>query len=378
MEFIKRFAYEKLKASVKPGKVALLYGPRRAGKTTLLEKLVEEQGKKEVLFVSGEDVLVQKSLSSQSIKTLRDFIGESKVLIVDEAHTIPQIGLNLKLIVDNIKGVAVVASGSASLALAQDISEPLVGRKTEIMLYPLWAKEITAETKNYDLLSNIDDFLVYGSYPEVVTSKNRDSKQQYLMSLLGGYLFKDILAFEGVRGSDTLLKLLNLLAFQIGGQVSVAELASSLGISHGLVSRYLDLFEKAFVIKRVGGFSRNLRKEIAKTSRWYFYDNGVRNAVIQNFSPVDVRGDVGPLWENYIFMERLKKAQYTGNFANRYFWRTYDKKEIDLVEEKEGKLFGFEIKYSPKKINPPSDWFEAYPNASFEVISRDNFLSFII
>jgi len=364
-----------LKKLLLPNKVVVIYGPRRCGKTTLLNKFLEETKDKYIL-INGEDITVQKNLNSQSIEKLKSF-AENKLLAIDEAQKIKNIGLNLKLIVDNIKGVKVIATGSSSFDLAKNIGEPLTGRKYTLKLFPLSQMEIGATENKFQTEANLENRLIYGSYPEIIMAGDNQVREKELKEIVGSYLYKDILELDGLKHSDKIVRLLQLLAFQIGKEVSFAELGSQLGMSKNTIERYLDLLEKAFVVIKLIGFSRNLREEISKNPRYYFYDNGIRNALINNFNLLDVRDDIGMLWENYIVMERIKKQEYSGIQANNYFWRTYDKKEIDFVEERGGKLCGYEIKWKEKKINAPKDWKNSYLNSEFKVISRNNYLEFI-
>jgi len=374
--YIPQKQIENLQKLIIPGKVMVIYGPRRVGKTTLLKKYLEKENNS-VLFVNGDDIIVRQYLESQSIQTLRDFIGDHRLLVVDEAQYVDKIGLNLKLIVDHISGIKVIVTGSSSFDLARDVGEPLTGRKYVLKLFPLSQMEISKIEKRHETTASLDSRLIYGSYPEVVLMGDNRRREDYLRELVQSYLFKDILALEGIRYANKLVRLLQLLAFQIGKQVSFTELGKQLSMSKNTVERYLDLLEKVFVIYKLSGFSRNLRKEITKNQRYFFYDNGVRNALIGNFNPLAVRNDLGELWENYIITERMKRQEYLRNVTNSYFWRTYDKKEIDLVEEREGKLFGYEVKWKKERVKTPQDWTAGYPDAAFEVIHRENYLEFI-
>ncbi len=365
-----------LKNSVKPGKVVILYGPRRVGKTTLVKKFLENV-KEPNIYLNGEDIFVQENLSSQSIVKLKDFIGRAKVVVIDEAHKIPNIGLNLKLIVDNIKNVKIIATGSASFELVQKMGEPLTGRKFTLKLFPLAQLELSQYENLYETQSNLEKRLIFGSYPEVVLSESNDERILYLKELVNSYLLKDILEINGIRHSDKLIKILRLLAFQTGNEISYSEIAAQVGINKKTLENYLDLLEKVFVIFKLGGFSRNLRKEVSKSKKYYFYDLGIRNAIINNFNLLELRDDTGCLWENYIISERIKKQEYEGMHVNSYFWRTYDQEEIDLIEERGGKLSAYEIKWSGGRILPPDDFINAYASAKFEVISRENYLKFI-
>jgi predicted AAA+ superfamily ATPase len=365
-----------LKEAVRPGRVVVIYGPRRVGKTTLVKKLLETVDEP-VLFVNGDDMVVREYLESQSIEKLKDFVGSHSLLIVDEAQYVRQIGLNLKLLVDHIPELRIIATGSSSFDLAKDIGEPLTGRKRVLKLLPLSQMEISRIEKPHQTTANLDSRLIYGAYPEVVLLRGNSEREEYLRELLSSYLFKDILQLEGIRHADKLQRLVQLMAFQIGKEVSLAELGRQLGMSKNTVERYLDLLEKVFVVYRRSGFSRNLRKEIVKNHRYYFYDNGIRNALVNNFNPLNLRNDTGELWENYVITERMKMQEYQRQSVNAYFWRTYDQKEIDLVEEYQGALTGFEIKWKRSRPRPPKVWQEAYPNADFKCIHRENYLDFI-
>jgi len=374
---IKRQIFNKVLDRVEPGKVVVIYGSRRVGKTTLLNQLIKEI-KSDYLLVNGQERRVKKWLGSQDSSIMRKYLGDNQVLLIDEAQYVNQIGLNLKILVDAMPEIKVVATGSSSFELANQVGEPLVGRKWQFILYPLAQLELGLSEDKMDVEANLENRLVFGSYPEVVMENSLDKKRDILNSIVDGYILKDLLVLENLKKGYKLISLLKLLAFQIGKEVSLSELSNNLNMSFHTVEKYLYLLEQVFVIMRVGGFSRNLRKEVSKNSRYYFYDNGIRNALIENFNDLNLRNDVGQLWENYLFMERLKKGSYVGPMANRYFWRTYDRKEIDLIEERGGKLYGYEFKWSErKKVKPPKDWLGTYDNASFEVITPENYLEFI-
>lgn len=362
---------------VSGGKVLFLYGPRRVGKTTLIEHYTAKI-KDKFLLVSGEDIVVRDYLESESVEKLKSFVGSNKLLIIDEAQHIKNVGLNLKLIVDHIPGIQIMATGSSSLSLSRETGAPLAGRQNTVRIYPLAQLEIAGVESVHERRGNLEVRIIYGSYPEVVLINDNEKRKLYLRELISSYLFKDILEMEGIRKSDKLLKLLQLIAFQVGKEVSIAELGVQLGMSKNTVDRYLDLLEKSFVIFKRSGFSRNLRKEVSKSCRYYFVDTGIRNAVINNFNPLSLRDDVGALWENYIITERMKRNEYVGQSMDSYFWRTYDQKEIDLVEERDGSLYGYEVKWGKKKINPPKGWTASYPGAGFEIINPDNYLKFIM
>ena len=374
--YIPQKQLKNLKKSISPNRVIVIYGPRRCGKTTLINKFLEKINQR-YLLVTGEDIFIQEYLSSQSVEKLKEFIGKNRLLVIDEAQKIKNIGLNLKLIVDNIKDIKIIATGSSSFDLAQNIGEPLTGRKYVLKIFPLAQIEIKEIEEIFQTKANLENRLIYGSYPEIIVSNNNTEREKYLKEIINSYLYKDILELEGLKHSNKIVRLLQLLAFQIGKEVSFNELGNQLGMSKNTVEKYLDLLEKTFVVYQLPGFSRNLRKEISKNSRYYFFDLGIRNALINNFNSLKLRDDAGMLWENYIINERIKKQEYSEIFANNYFWRTYDGKEIDFIEERKGKLYGYEIKWQSKKIKPPKDWLETYKNAEYEIINKDNYLKFI-
>ena len=375
--YIPQALLTRLQRSITPNRVVVVYGPRRVGKTTLIRRYVRQHDP-DALLVSGEDIAVREYLESQSLAKLRSFVGSRRTLIVDEAQYVRQIGLNLKLLADHVEGLRIVATGSSSFDLAEQTGEPLTGRKLTLLMLPLSQLELQNIEAAHETTAQLEMRLVYGTYPEVVLMESNEDRQLYLKELIASYLFKDILQLEGVRHADKLLRLLQLVAFQIGRETSTAELGAQLGMNKNTVSRYLDLLEKAYVVYGRLGFSRNLRKEIAKSRRYYFYDNGIRNGLINNFNALAQRDDVGVLWENYIQVERLKHNLYTGRLAESYFWRTYDRQEIDLIEEWGGSLEAVEMKWSrPSKVRPPRAWAEAYPDSTFRVVHREDYLDFI-
>lgn len=378
---IRRVAYNQIIEKLEPGKVLVLYGPRRVGKTYILESIAEDLKETEkVSYLKGDQRIVKQAFSVENPISMMEFMGKgTTLLILDEAHKIKNIGENLKVLIDEYKDLKIIASGSASFDLSNRLGEPLTGRKKIVQMYPVSVKEII-QTKNRTYFDQAkENHIIYGGYPEVINHDSLNEKREYLHVLLDDYLFRDILDLDQIKNSDKLRDLLKLLAFQIGNEVSLSELGNSIDLHKDTVYRYLDLLEKSFIIFNVRGFSRNLRKEITKTSRWYFYDNGIRNALINNFNALNLRDDVGQLWENYIVMERVKKQSFDSIYSANYFWRTYDQKEIDWVEEREGKLFGYEFKWNPKKKpKAPVGWLETYRNATFEVVNKDNFLPFVI
>ena len=375
---ISRFIEIQILSELKPAKVVCLFGARRTGKTTLLQALKASLPDKKILLVHGQDLTTQEILSSQRTESLSRFVSGFDILFIDEAQYIPNIGQNLKLLVDTVPQIAVLVTGSSSFDLHNKIGEPLVGRSISFQLYPFAQLELSKIESALQTQNLLEERLVYGSYPQVVTAKSQSGKKKQLENIRDGYLLKDILLLDNLKNSLFVFNLLRLIAFQIGHDVSYAELAANLNSQPKTVRRYLELLEKTFVIFPVFGFSRNLRKEYTKTPRYYFWDNGIRNVIISNFNALNLRDDVGQLWENYCVGERRKRNDYKNIYANSFYWRTYDQKEIDLVEEREGKLFGFEMKWRKTDVKPPKDFLETYKNSSFVVINKENYLDFII
>ncbi len=375
---IRRY-YANLDSYLRPNKVLVVYGARQVGKTTLLRDYLETvKGKIKYRLDSGEDISVAEIINSNSFKKIKEYVAGYDLIVIDEAQKIKNIGEGLKIIVDEIPGIKVIATGSSSFDLAGQIGEPLTGRKIVLTLFPVSQIELSNMYNNHDLRNNLPEYLVYGGYPEVAAENNINEKKRILNEIVNSYLLKDILEMEKVKGSKVLLDLLRLLAFRVGSEVSLSEIGQQLQIDYKTVARYIDLFEKSFVLINLRGFSRNLRKEITKKSKYYFYDNGLRNAVIANFNSLEMRDDVGKLWENFLFTERIKKQNYKNIYTNNYFWRTWEGQEIDFVEEREGNLFGFEFKWKEENVKTPKDWTKSYPKAKFQVINQDNYLEFII
>jgi len=349
------------------------------GKTTLLENFLK-QTQLRYRLDTGDNIRTQDILSSGDFARIQEYAEGYELLAIDEAQMIPNVGQGLKLIADKIPNIKIIATGSSSFDLANQVGEPLTGRKTTLTLYPISQLELLQQQGNrFDLKQQLEQFLIYGSYPQVVLAKTKDEKTRIIEELVNSYIFKDILTLEKVKGSKVLLDLLKLLAFQVGSEVSLNELSSNLGIDVKTVRRYLDLLEKSFIITKLGGFSRNLRSEVTSKLKYFFLDNGIRNGVISQFNTIDSRNDVGQLWENFIMMERLKKRSYQHIYGQSYFWQTYQQKEIDLIEERDGKLFPFECKWSTKNETvPPKEWLETYPQSEpFLVITPENYLDFV-
>lgn len=370
--------YDNLEELVRPGKALVVYGPRQVGKTTLIKKYLSQTSFK-YRSDSGDNHAIQEVLGSQDFDAIFRYVGDNELIVIDEAQEIPDIGTGLKIIVDERPDVRIIATGSSSFDLARNVGEPLVGRKTTIHLYPIAQLELLQQTSNqFDLMQRLEDYLIFGTYPDTLNAVSHADKAAYLTELVDSYLLKDILALDNVKSPKALRDLLKLLALQVGNEVSLNELGQKLGWDLKTVERYLDLLEQCFVIVRLGGFSRNLRSEITRKSKYYFIDNGIRNGILQQFNALDVRNDVGALWENFLVVERLKYRKYTNRYSNSYFWRTYGQQEIDLIEDYDGILHGYEFKWSPTKtVKAPQDWVEAYPDATFTIINKDNYLTFI-
>ncbi len=364
--------------NLRPNKVLMLIGPRRVGKTSFIRNYLRAFKPEEILSLNGEDVLDASLIQERSVANYSRLLEGKKLLVIDEAQHIPNIGMILKLIVDSIEGIRVIASGSSAFDLHQQAGEPLVGRMNTLNLFPLGQLEFAKVEDYKTTLENREERLIFGGYPELSQYSEWKDKESYLYQLMNDYLLKDILKVDGVKNSNKLYSLLRLIAFQIGKEVSLEELGRQLGMSKNTVERYLDMLSKVFVVYRISGFNKNLRKEIVKNNRWYFYDNGVRNALIQNFNKLNLRADVGELWENYLAAERIKFQNYTQLHCTNYFWRTYDQQELDWVETEGETIRSYEFKYKLNKSpKAPKGWSNAYPEASFEVIHSVNYLEWI-
>jgi uncharacterized protein len=322
---------------LKKGKVTVIYGPRRVGKTTLIEKYLESYSGKYYIG-TGEDSDLKQIFRSQSVNTMKNFFGGYDLVVIEEAQMIPDVGTGLKILVDQIKDIKVIASGSSSFDLSNKLGEPLTGRKVSLKLFPVSAIELNENIGGMAIYQRLEEMLIYGTYPEVLNAGNTDGKKQLLTELRDSYLYKDIIQLENIRNSSKIMDMLVLLSFQIGKEVSLNELSNSLDLAKQTVEKYLDLLEKTFVIKKIRGFSRNLRKEVSKTARYYFLDNGVLNSIGNTYNPLNLRKDTGALWENYLFSERLKKQEYHNIYSNNYFWRTYD---MRIQADKQIKFYGF-------------------------------------
>ncbi len=359
------------------GKIVVLYGARQVGKTTLVKNLLNKL-KIKTLEVNADEQRYLDVLSSRDSRKLQEFTEGYSLLFLDEAQRIPEIGINLKILADTCKGLKIIATGSSSLELAGRISEPLTGRKWTFNLFPIAQTELRSMRNRYELKQELEDRLVWGSYPEIFRLKSSMLKEAYLREISSDYLYRDLLMLSEIRNSDKLRRLLKLLAFQIGSEVSLHEVGQQLEMTKETVHRYIDLLEKTFVLFSLGGFNRNLRKEITKMKKYYFYDLGIRNVLIDNFKSPSERNDFGQLWENFLIVERLKRNAYRERPCSQYFWRTYTGAEIDYVEEGADGLNGFEIKSGKKKTRPPETWLKEYPQATWQEVGTHNWLNFVL
>lgn len=354
----------------------MVYGPRRIGKTTILETYLKAESGKKSFYATGDDFRIRELFESEMRDRILDFARPYEIIALDEAQTIPSIGIGAKMIIDAFPEKILILTGSSSFNLAGEIGEPLTGRHFTLTLFPLWQGEM--EASRFELKSALEDFLIYGSYPEVLTEQNKDAKAKILNELVSSYLFKDVLTLDKIKSPNLLLDIVQCLSFQVGNEVSLNEIAQTVKTDVKTVGRYIDVLEKMFVVRKVRGFSRNLRNEISKKAKYYFLDNGVRNAAISQFNGLSLRNDVGALWENFIFMELVKKGDIKGTLDTYYFWRTHTGQEIDIIKETSGVLTAIECKWSKDSIRIPSAWNTAYPNATYEVITRENYLDFIL
>lgn len=359
------------------GKAIILLGARQVGKTTLLKKIIQEQ-QVDALYLNCDEPQTVTALTNCNLRELQMVIGANKFVVIDEAQKVDNIGLTLKLIVDNMPDVQVIATGSSAFELRNCLNEPLTGRKYEYQMFPISSKEIYQSSGYIDLKGLLETRLIYGSYPDILNHAN--DARELLRMLTDSYLYKDILATDNLRKPDVLDKLLRALAFQVGSEVSYNELAQTIGTDSKTVERYIELLEKCYIIFRLHGLSRNLRNELKKAKKIYFYDNGVRNAIIQQFAPLELRNDAGALWENFFISERIKRNHYQQNYCNIYFWRTKSQLEIDYIEEQNGQMTAFEMKWNPKKSNTsiPETFLNAYDVKETVIITPDNYLDYLL
>lgn len=375
MDMIKRIVTPNVIRSMRPGKVAVVLGPRQVGKTTLLNQISDEENGR-VLKLNCDDYDDAALLTNKTSTELRNLIEPYSMVTADEVQRIPDIGLTLKKIGDLKLNTKVIVSGSSSLDISSKVNESATGRLVHFELYPLSMAELAAATSEREQQRLLETRLIYGCYPEVVT--DRANSRDLLMELTNDYLYKDLFSLGGIKKPGELQKLVRALAFQIGSEVSYNELAQIVGIDKATVESYIDLLEKCFVIFRLDSYSRNLRNEIKKGKKIYFLDTGVRNAVISNFNPAELRNDMGALWENFLIAERLKRNSYVRNYAELYFWRNHNQSEIDMIETLDGRMTSFEFKFNTSvKAKQPEAFAKSYPDTPFEVINTQNFWSFV-
>lgn len=353
-------------------RIIVIYGPRQAGKTVLLGEITNPE-KRKTLFFQGDDLLTQDLFSTPRLDTLENTVGDAEIIVIDEAQKIENIGQSLKLLYDNRPRV-ILATGSSSFHLANKLAESMTGRATFFTLYPLAISELPREKTMFGLDKILPELLVFGLYPKIHSLHSQEQKEQYLLDIINTYLYQDLLSFEGIRKPKKIIDLLSLLAFQVGSEVSIQELSQKLSLSKIVVEKYLDVLEKMFIVINLRGFSRNLRKEITKTSKYYFVDLGLRNALIRNFNAMNLRNDVGALFENFCVIERMKVLSNQKKSANFYFWRTYDQKEIDFIEERDGMLRAFEFKFGDDKIHGATqkEFLKTYPQSDLQLINTKN------
>ncbi|VAW25898.1 Prokaryotic ATPase [hydrothermal vent metagenome] len=371
---IERILLKNIRKQLYKGKAIILLGPRQVGKTTLLKELSKQE--QDVLWINADNIEDRELFNQPSATRLKAIIGNYKIVIVDEAQRIEDIGVKLKLITDELKHIQLIATGSSSFELSNTINESLTGRKFEHQLYPISFGELVNQHHLLDELKMLNHRLIYGSYPDVIN--NAGNEKEILQQLTNSYLYKDILEWNRIKKSDKIIKLLQAISFQVGNQVSYHELGQTVGLNSETVESYINLLEQSFVVFKLSSFSRNLRNELKKSHKIYFYDNGVRNSLIANYNPISLRNDVGALWENYLISERIKYCEYHKIYSNTYFWRTHSGQEIDYIEEREGKLFAYEFKWNKnKKTKIPIAFKKAYDNYDFKVITPENYETFI-
>lgn len=372
--YIPRSIELKIKNWLFKGKIIIIYGARQTGKSTIVKRLLAEYPQESKYFSADETATKKVFEQAGDASTLSSIIGKHKIVAIDEAQKIENIGLKLKIIADNFPDQQIVATGSSSFDLANKISEPLTGRSVQFWLYPLSLQELAGVWDRAEIDLQLENLLVYGCYPAVVTAKSIEDKAVILKQLTTEYLYQDILSFDRIRKSEVIKRFTEAISLQTGNEVSYNELANLLQIGKQTAVSYLDILEQGFILFRLTSFARNLRQEINRSRKVYFFDTGIRNVLINNLNPLTLRNDIGALWENFVVSE-FKKGQYwMGTTAPLYFWRTYQQQEIDLLTERGGKISAFEIKWKKGRRNPPKNWREAYPGSSWETITRDNYL----
>jgi len=368
----KRQIEDKIYNKLGDGKAIVLIGPRQVGKTTLINKLLKN---KDFLFIDGDDPSDRELMSNANTSQLRSIIGNHKLVFIDEAQRIKNVGLSMKIIIDQIKNVQLIASGSSAIYISSELNEPLTGRKWEYTLLPISWREYEEKHGYLETEKQIENRLLYGFYPEVLN--NIGSEKEVLKQLVNSYLYRDVLSFSNIKKPEIVEQLLKALALQVGNEVNYSELARLIGVDKNTISRYIDILSRNYIIFKLGSFSRNLRNEIKHNSKIYFYDNGVRNMIIGNFSPLDIRLDKGALWENFLISERIKQYHYKDLFTNYYFWRSKQQQEVDFVEENSGVIKGYEFKWKASpSVKLPKTFVDTY-NAESQIIDRKNFREFV-
>lgn len=372
--YIPRTIEPKIKEWLFKGKIIIIYGARQTGKSTVVRKILEDYPE-ENKYLNGDETATKKLFEGAGdASVLAKIVGEQKIVVIDEAQKIENIGLKLKILIDNFPDRQIIATGSSSFDLANQIAEPLTGRSVQFWLYPLSLREITGLWDRQEINSQLENLLIYGTYPAVVAASSIEEKTVLLKQLAADYLYKDVLSFDRVRKSETIKRFTEAISLQTGNEVSYNELANLLQIGKQTAMSYLDILEQGFILFRLTSFSRNLRQEINRSRKIYFFDTGVRNVLINNLNPLSLRNDLGGLWESFIISEFKKTQYWAATVAPLYFWRTYQQQEIDLVIENAGKLSAFEIKWAKKRNLPPKAWIQSYPDSSWESVTRDNYL----
>ena len=375
-DMVERAIYTSIKKRFFLKKAILLIGPRQVGKTTLLKQIIKENNPSESLFLNCDEPETLQMLTNVSSTELKNIIGNKKIVLIDEAQRVENVGIALKLIIDNISDIQLIVTASSAFDLRNHLNESLTGRKFEYTLYPFSTAELINATSCLEEKRLLEQRLIYGMYPDVVN--NPSDTRKILIELSSSYLFKDILMYKDIRNSEVLMKLLTALSLQLGNEVSYHELGNMIGVKSETIERYIELLEKVFIIFRLQSFSRNLNNELKKSRKIFFYDNGIRNAYIQNYMPLELRTDTGALWENFMVSERKKFIEYNDIYSNTYFWRTHAQQEIDYIEERNGILHAFEFKWNEKrKPKIPNAFADAYPQHEFQSINRTNYLEFI-
>jgi uncharacterized protein len=358
------------------GKVLILYGPRQAGKTTLSKMVINDTGLK-TLSINADQLKYVDVLSSRDLNKLAALVDGYDLLFIDEGQRVPEIGINLKILHDELPGLKILVTGSSSFLLSERIAEPLTGRKIVHTLLPVSTSELASHFNRFELADQLDERLIYGQYPEVITTTGNEAREDYLREITESYIYKDILELEHIKYPMKIRDILRLLAFQTGSQVSISELGSQLGLNRETIERYIHLLEQSFIIFRLGAFSTNPRKEISKSQKIFFYDNGIRNVFADNFNALNLRNDVGMLWENFVISERRKQLISERRQADAHFWRTYNGVELDYIEQRNDGLSAYEIKFTNPKPKAPKSWVDNYGN-NLHCITRENYLDFVI